>query len=220
MPRLLELFEQEQVRGTFFITGDMARRFPNVVTAIRDAGHEVGCHGDTHTPFDTLDEATARKEIQASSAVLREFAQLLRSAPNLRFPDSYVRFCGRGRLPTRLIAGEVQEDVLVSRSAGDAVVACAGFDDVVGIAHSAHAAVSDPGQSGRSGRAVRPSLGIRRFPPFDTCGSTAASAPGQKAARRLAAEHAILSRRGAKAVRMDELPHTYGGFPYGQAPRA
>ena len=73
MPRLLELFEQEQVRGTFFITGDIARRFPGTVAAIRDGGHEIGCHGDTHTPFDTLDEATARLEIQASSAVLREF---------------------------------------------------------------------------------------------------------------------------------------------------
>jgi peptidoglycan/xylan/chitin deacetylase (PgdA/CDA1 family) len=91
MPRLLELFEQEQVRGTFFITGDIARRFPATVAAIRDGGHEIGCHGDTHTPFDTLDEATARSEIQASSAVLREFGPVTSfRAPNLRFPDRYV----------------------------------------------------------------------------------------------------------------------------------
>jgi peptidoglycan/xylan/chitin deacetylase (PgdA/CDA1 family) len=69
----------------------MARRFPEVVTAIREGGHEIGCHGDTHTPFDTLDESTARSEIQASSAVLREFGPVTSfRAPNLRFPDRYV----------------------------------------------------------------------------------------------------------------------------------
>jgi peptidoglycan/xylan/chitin deacetylase (PgdA/CDA1 family) len=61
------------------------------VAAIRDGGHEIGCHGDTHTPFDTLDEPTARSEIQASSAVLREFGPVTSfRAPNLRFPDRYV----------------------------------------------------------------------------------------------------------------------------------
>jgi peptidoglycan/xylan/chitin deacetylase (PgdA/CDA1 family) len=91
MPRLLELFEQEQVQGTFFITGDIARRFPATVAAIRDGGHEIGCHGDTHTPFDLLDASTARHEIEASSDALREFGPVTSfRAPNLRFPDSYV----------------------------------------------------------------------------------------------------------------------------------
>lgn len=92
LPRLLELFRNEKVSGTFFITGDIARRFPGCVRAIGDAGHEIACHGDTHRPFDTLDEAAARTEIRDSTAILRQFAEVTSfRAPNLRFPDEYVR---------------------------------------------------------------------------------------------------------------------------------
>lgn len=92
MPRLLDLFADEQVTSTLFITGDVARRYPEQVQRWAAAGHEIGCHGDTHRPFDTLDEATARGEIQASTAVLRQWAPCLSfRAPNLRFPESYVR---------------------------------------------------------------------------------------------------------------------------------
>jgi hypothetical protein len=89
--RLLAVLAEERVPATFFVTGDIARRFPETVRALVDGGHEVGCHGDTHRPFDTLDLETARREIAASTAALREFypVQSFR-APNLRFPDCYL----------------------------------------------------------------------------------------------------------------------------------
>ncbi|HEX3656294.1 MAG TPA: polysaccharide deacetylase family protein [Pirellulales bacterium] len=91
MPRLLDLLAEERVPSTLFITGDVARRYPERVEQWARAGHEIGCHGDTHRPFDTLDEQTARDEMAASTATLRQFAPC-RSfrAPNLRFPESFV----------------------------------------------------------------------------------------------------------------------------------
>jgi peptidoglycan-N-acetylglucosamine deacetylase len=54
-------------------------------------GHELGCHGVTHTAFDCMDEPTARWEIEHSSRVLREFSPVTSfRAPYLRFPDAYV----------------------------------------------------------------------------------------------------------------------------------
>jgi Predicted xylanase/chitin deacetylase len=90
-PLLLELFEKTNIRTTFFTTGDVARHFPITIQSIVDAGHELGCHGDTHAPFDTLDRETARREIQNSMSELRRFypVQSFR-APNLRFPDEYL----------------------------------------------------------------------------------------------------------------------------------
>jgi peptidoglycan-N-acetylglucosamine deacetylase len=35
-------------RATFFLLGERARRWPDLVRGIVDAGHEVACHGDTH----------------------------------------------------------------------------------------------------------------------------------------------------------------------------
>jgi hypothetical protein len=43
-PILLELFRKHQITGTFYFTGDGARKHPDVVHAVRDAGHEIGCH--------------------------------------------------------------------------------------------------------------------------------------------------------------------------------
>jgi peptidoglycan/xylan/chitin deacetylase (PgdA/CDA1 family) len=75
-PRLLELFADTGVRGTYFTTSEVAERYPAAVRALIDDGHELGCHGVTHTAFDRMDEATARWEIEQSSRVLRDFASV------------------------------------------------------------------------------------------------------------------------------------------------
>src|SRR5947208_383840 len=91
-PRLLELFGAEDVRATYFSTSDVAARYPAAVRALVDAGHELGCHGVTHTAFDRMDERTARWEIEHSTHVLRDFATIDSfRAPYLRFPEPFVR---------------------------------------------------------------------------------------------------------------------------------
>jgi peptidoglycan/xylan/chitin deacetylase (PgdA/CDA1 family) len=47
-PRLLRLLEGAGVRATFFLLGGMLRSHPEIGRAIRDAGHEIGVHGDEH----------------------------------------------------------------------------------------------------------------------------------------------------------------------------
>lgn len=44
---LLKLGE-ESIKGTFFCVGKLAKYFPQVVRKISDAGHEIGCHSNTH----------------------------------------------------------------------------------------------------------------------------------------------------------------------------
>ena len=91
-PKLLELFAETGVCATYFTTGEVARRFPDAVRALIESGHELGCHGVTHTAFDTMDEPTARWEIEESARVLRAFAPVSSfRAPYLRFPEPYVR---------------------------------------------------------------------------------------------------------------------------------
>lgn len=93
MPRLLDLLAEPEVnvRGTFFVTGEMARRFPEIVARLVADGHELGCHGDLHRDFTTLDRATADAELRASLATLRAFAPVVSfRAPYLRFPAEYL----------------------------------------------------------------------------------------------------------------------------------
>ena len=48
VPRLLRLLDRLGVRATFFVPGWVAERWSDAVRSIRDAGHEIGCHGYLH----------------------------------------------------------------------------------------------------------------------------------------------------------------------------
>src|SRR5687767_3899067 len=76
--RLLELFAKHGVRGTFFVLGWVAERYPQIVRDIQAAGHEIACHGLTHeliykqTPEKFREETVRAKgllEDQAGTAV-------------------------------------------------------------------------------------------------------------------------------------------------------
>jgi len=49
---ILGALDRHDARITFFTTGDVARRHPELVRDIFEAGHEIGCHGDLHVPLD------------------------------------------------------------------------------------------------------------------------------------------------------------------------
>jgi peptidoglycan/xylan/chitin deacetylase (PgdA/CDA1 family) len=91
LPALLETLGALRLPATFFTTGEVAERYPASVRSVVDAGHELACHGMTHTAFTTLDRATARSEIEESLKILRRFGDVTSfRAPYLQFPDSYV----------------------------------------------------------------------------------------------------------------------------------
>lgn len=48
VPRLLRVLDRQGIRATFFVPGYTAERWPGVVRAIHDAGHEIGHHGYLH----------------------------------------------------------------------------------------------------------------------------------------------------------------------------
>ncbi|MFE5137014.1 polysaccharide deacetylase family protein [Streptomyces fagopyri] len=50
-PRFLRLLAEREVRATFFLLGDEARRCPDLVREIAAAGHEIGVHGWLHRPL-------------------------------------------------------------------------------------------------------------------------------------------------------------------------
>ena len=45
---LLALFEQHDVRATFFVLGWVAERYPELVRELAANGHEIACHGFSH----------------------------------------------------------------------------------------------------------------------------------------------------------------------------
>ena len=91
LPALLDTLRELGIPATFFTTGEVAERYPASVERVVAEGHELACHGMTHTAFTTLDRERAEREIVESSAILRRFANVTSfRAPYLQFPDEYV----------------------------------------------------------------------------------------------------------------------------------
>jgi len=67
---LLDLLDAAQVRATFFVVGWVAARHPNLVAAVRDAGHEIGTHSHLHRKVYELDAATFRADLRSSLQAL------------------------------------------------------------------------------------------------------------------------------------------------------
>lgn len=49
-PQILRILAEHHITATFFLIGERARAHPDIVAAIRKAGHEVGNHSDSRYP--------------------------------------------------------------------------------------------------------------------------------------------------------------------------
>ena len=67
----LAFLDRHGAKGTFFIVGEVARRHPETVRRIADAGHEIGCHSDSHVPLDRQDPLRFREDLLANLEALR-----------------------------------------------------------------------------------------------------------------------------------------------------
>jgi polysaccharide deacetylase family protein (PEP-CTERM system associated) len=70
--RLLELFDRRQVRGTFFILGWVAERFPALVREIASCGHELASHGFHHQLLYTLTPDQFRDDVRRAKAAIED----------------------------------------------------------------------------------------------------------------------------------------------------
>lgn len=73
--RLLDRFDERDVRVTFFVLGWVAERFPGLVRAIADRGHEVACHGYSHQLVYELTPAAFHEETVRAKACLEHQVQ-------------------------------------------------------------------------------------------------------------------------------------------------
>jgi peptidoglycan/xylan/chitin deacetylase (PgdA/CDA1 family) len=72
--RLLEVLATAGARATFFVLGAVAERQPEVVRRIRHAGHELGCHGNTHRPVSSRTPAEFRADVRQGRETLQDIA--------------------------------------------------------------------------------------------------------------------------------------------------
>ena len=72
--RLLEMFDEANVQATFFILGWVAERYPRLVRAIAEQGHEIASHGYGHRLVYDLTPRAFRQDVRRAKDLLESTA--------------------------------------------------------------------------------------------------------------------------------------------------
>ena len=84
-PAILDALEAAGVKATFFITGQYADEYPDLVRRMAAEGHEFGNHSYTHPRFTTISGEEMRSQITRTEAKVVELTGLS-TVPYFRFP--------------------------------------------------------------------------------------------------------------------------------------
>lgn len=72
--RLLDIFDESGVKGTFFVLGWIADRYPNIVREIVNRGHEPACHSYWHRLVYTLTPEEFRRDTAIAKDCIEQAA--------------------------------------------------------------------------------------------------------------------------------------------------
>ncbi len=64
MPKILDVLKDNNVKATFFVLGEWAEKFPDIIKRMTDEGHDVANHSDTHPHIASLTYDAIKDEIK------------------------------------------------------------------------------------------------------------------------------------------------------------
>ena len=71
-PRLLDILKARGIKATFFLIGQNAAEYPDIVRRIAAEGHEIGNHSWSHPQLTKLSFPSLREEIERTSSTIAE----------------------------------------------------------------------------------------------------------------------------------------------------
>ena len=80
-PMLLDLLKRHGARASFFVTGEQAARYPELIARIAADGHDIGCHSWDHTSFRTISLLAQWRQISRWEAQLGKHGSKLFRPP-------------------------------------------------------------------------------------------------------------------------------------------
>jgi len=100
-PLLLDMLAELHVPATFFLIGNDAAEFPDLVRRIGAAGDEIANHTQTHpADFDALSDAAVKSELDRGAVTLERFSRdpavhTMMRPPHGRFTEATVETAQR-----------------------------------------------------------------------------------------------------------------------------
>lgn len=80
-PRLLDILERYQARATFFMVGEVAQRYPDLVQRVAKAGHAIGNHTWDHPSMPLIGGRERRTQIRACARAVAPYGSRLFRPP-------------------------------------------------------------------------------------------------------------------------------------------
>jgi peptidoglycan-N-acetylglucosamine deacetylase len=72
-PRLLDILERHQARATFFVVGETAQQYPELIRRMAQAGHVIGNHSWDHPAFSLIPRQERRAQIRACAKAITPY---------------------------------------------------------------------------------------------------------------------------------------------------
>jgi peptidoglycan-N-acetylglucosamine deacetylase len=73
-PRLLDMLKQRGIKATFFVVGQCAQEYPQIMKRIVAEGHEVASHSWSHPNLQRMGEGGVREQLQRTHDIIKETA--------------------------------------------------------------------------------------------------------------------------------------------------
>jgi len=91
---LIDILGRYNIKATFFVVGDWAKKYPESVKALSDAGHEVMNHSNTHAHFSKLSSQQIIEDINACNDKIEDVTgvrPMLFRAPFGEYDDHVIK---------------------------------------------------------------------------------------------------------------------------------
>lgn len=74
-PKILKILEKYHINATFFLTGENAQKYPELVKKIYNDGNAIGNHSITHKPFTALSDSELQNESLGAKSILEKIIE-------------------------------------------------------------------------------------------------------------------------------------------------
>lgn len=71
-PRLLDMLKQRGIKATFFVVGQCAAEYPDIMKRIAAEGHEIGNHSWSHIALNRTGAESLRKQMENTNAAIEK----------------------------------------------------------------------------------------------------------------------------------------------------
>jgi len=80
-PRLLDILDRHRARATFFVVGETAQKYPELIRRIAQTGHVIGNHSWDHPAFPLITGRERRAQMRACAKAIAPYGQRIFRPP-------------------------------------------------------------------------------------------------------------------------------------------